>query len=261
MPCHVRCDINIQLVARQKLLGLSQRAKVAACPQRHLRIPSCSPSDSCSSKRQASNPPPAVSHAHARPQNQKHLKNRLPPGMAPEPASEPNKPLTAAQKKNQARAAARKAKKVAERAACVGDDDNDDQDGVETAAKALGGLKVSAGGGGAPGEKTASEPVDSARKVPCDAFLLFDHPQHWPRSQSTHPGPLSCAVDVGDIFGGLGLTKATYSCCRALVDIVRVVRGAFFIVAKPLYTACMLPRAKALDSSVHPPRVPRLAPP
>ncbi|CBJ49282.1 conserved unknown protein [Ectocarpus siliculosus] len=100
-------------------------------------------------------------------QNQKYLKNRLPPGMAPESASEPNKPLTAAQKKNQARAAARKAKKAAERAACVGDDDDndDDQDGVETAAKALGGLKVSAGGGGASGEQTASEPLDSARKI------------------------------------------------------------------------------------------------
>ncbi|CAB1119553.1 unnamed protein product [Ectocarpus sp. CCAP 1310/34] len=98
-------------------------------------------------------------------QNQKYLKNRLPPGMAPEPASEPNKPLTAAQKKNQARAAARKAKKAAGRAACVGDDDNDDQDIVETAAKALGGLKVCAGGGGASGEQTASEPVDSARKI------------------------------------------------------------------------------------------------
>ncbi|CAN0548151.1 unnamed protein product, partial [Ectocarpus sp. 12 AP-2014] len=36
---------------------------------------------------------------------------------------------------------------------------------VETAAEALGGLKVSAGGGGASGEQTASEPVDSARKM------------------------------------------------------------------------------------------------
>ncbi|CAN0423937.1 unnamed protein product, partial [Ectocarpus fasciculatus] len=46
-----------------------------------------------------------------------------------------------------------------------GDDDNDDQDGVDTAAKALSGLKVSSGGGGASGEQTASEPVDSARKM------------------------------------------------------------------------------------------------
>ncbi len=87
--------------------------------------------------------------------------------MAPEPAA-PTKPLTAAQRKNQARAAARKAKKAAERASASAIDD-----GTDDVAEALGELKVagaaagggSGGGGGAAGGEASSGPVDTAKKV------------------------------------------------------------------------------------------------
>ncbi|CAN0409232.1 unnamed protein product, partial [Pylaiella littoralis] len=99
-------------------------------------------------------------------QNQKFLKNRLPPGMAPEPGAEANKPLTAAQKKNQARAAARKAKKAAERASGAASVDSDQDDaGAAAAAKALGELKISGAVGGGRGGAASSGPVDTAKKI------------------------------------------------------------------------------------------------
>eukprot|EP00903_Cladosiphon_okamuranus_P015622 g14426.t1 len=100
-------------------------------------------------------------------QNEKFLKNRLPPGMAPEIA-EPAKPLTAAQKKNQARAAARKAKKAAERAASNASADGHEGDssgGADAAATAMGGLKISGAGGGGAAGAASSEPVDTAKKM------------------------------------------------------------------------------------------------
>lgn len=93
--------------------------------------------------------------------------------MAPEPAGA-DKPLTAAQKKNQARAAARKAKKAAEKAAAIGDALGD---GVDDTAEELDVLSTSRGahGGGAGGERAAAgvdvgsghapESVDTAKKV------------------------------------------------------------------------------------------------
>ncbi|CAM9964200.1 unnamed protein product, partial [Ascophyllum nodosum] len=101
-------------------------------------------------------------------QHQKFMANRLPPGMAPDSAEEA-KPLTAAQKKNQARAAARKAKKAAERAAASASDGGVDarEVGVGEAAAALENVKVSVGGGGneaGPGEE-GSGSADAAKKV------------------------------------------------------------------------------------------------
>lgn len=99
--------------------------------------------------------------------------------MAPEPDAA-NKPLTAAQKKNQARSAARKAKRAAEKAAGVAGGNNDGQDdavaGADAAAKALGELEISGATGGAGEGGTASSgPVDTAKKVwrACSLPALF----------------------------------------------------------------------------------------
>lgn len=113
--------------------------------------------------------------------------------MAPEPDKDSNKPLTAAQKKNQARAAARKAKKAAERAADdSGGDAGSETDGlaVSGAAEALSELKVSSSSkaGGGDGKKNSSgageapEAVDTAKKVRAswggniDKYLCFAVP-------------------------------------------------------------------------------------
>lgn len=63
-------------------------------------------------------------------------------------------------------------------------------------------------------------------------------------------GALELAVAVGDIVGGL-LVAGGYRDIAAtehMVDMVCVVRGVFFVVAKPFYRACMLPQAKALEN-------------
>lgn len=101
---------------------------------------------------------------HRGSQHQKYMATRLPPGMAPDSAGE-TKPITAAQKKNQARAAARRAKKAAERAAAAASSAS--EDGVCEVSTALEGMKVY--GGAKAGEATDGgqevEPADTAKKV------------------------------------------------------------------------------------------------
>lgn len=109
----------------------------------------------------------------APPQHQKHMANRLPPGMAPEPVpARTSTASAAAQKKNAARAASRKAKRAAEKAAEAGVS-------IDEAAGALAELKLvgekegtaaARAGAAASGEATA--PVDTAKKVGFREFTV-----------------------------------------------------------------------------------------
>lgn len=92
------------------------------------------------------------------------MTTRLPPGMAPDSAGE-TKSLTAAQKKNQARAAARKAKKAAEREATASSATSEDR--VCEVSTALEEIKVSDGvkTGVATDGGQGAELADTAKKV------------------------------------------------------------------------------------------------
>lgn len=124
------------------------------------------------------------------------MATRLPPGMAPD-QEEVKAPKTAAQKKkNAARAAARKAKRVAEKT----DQTVAADTSVDDTAEALGEMKVvekdkgnSGRAGGPPGAEEASGPAEKAKKVtlvfgyvvPTVASGLFD--DHLPVNTCTSP--------------------------------------------------------------------------